>query len=111
MEPLTQPKSSGVTCPQCGEGELVEKRSRYGKIFYSCNTYPKCNYALWGPPVARACPRCAWPIMIEKSGKRFGEQLACPQSECAFHFPANASDTEIAAMLSDYTPPPPSEKR
>ncbi|MBU2785929.1 DNA topoisomerase I, partial [Acidithiobacillus ferriphilus] len=111
IEPLTQPKSSGVICPQCGEGELVEKRSRYGKIFYSCNTYPKCSYAVWGPPIARACPRCAWPIMIEKSGKRLGEQLACPQSECAFHFPVNASDAEIAAMLPDYTPPPPREKR
>ncbi|MBU2719833.1 type I DNA topoisomerase [Acidithiobacillus ferridurans] len=111
IEPLTQPKSSGVTCPQCGEGELVEKRSRYGKVFYSCNTYPKCTYAVWGPPVARPCPRCGWPIMIEKSGKRLGEQLACPQSECAFHFPVNASDAEIAAMLPDYTPPPPREKR
>ncbi|RBL99004.1 type I DNA topoisomerase [Acidithiobacillus ferridurans] len=111
IEPLTQPKSSGVTCPQCSEGELVEKRSRYGKVFYSCNTYPKCTYAVWGPPVARPCPRCGWPIMIEKSGKRLGEQLACPQSECAFHFPVNASDAEIAAMLPDYTPPPPREKR
>ena len=111
IEPLTQPKSSGVTCPQCGEGELVEKRSRYGKVFYSCNTYPKCTYAVWGPPVARPCPRCGWPIMIEKSGKRLGEQLACPQSECAFHFPANASDAEIAALLPGYSPPPPREKR
>ena len=111
IEPLTQPKSSGVTCPQCSEGELVEKRSRYGKVFYSCNTYPKCTYAVWGPPVARPCPRCGWPIMIEKSGKRLGEQLACPQSECAFHFPVNASDAEIAALLPGYSPPPPREKR
>ncbi|MCL4525900.1 MAG: type I DNA topoisomerase [Gammaproteobacteria bacterium] len=111
IEPLTQPKSSGVTCPQCGEGELVEKRSRYGKVFYSCNTYPKCTYAVWGPPVARPCPRCGWPIMIEKSGKRLGEQLACPQSECAFHFPVNASDAEIAALLPGFSPPPPREKR
>lgn len=49
--------------------------------------------------------------MIEKSGKRLGEQLACPQSECAFHFPANASDAEIAALLPGYSPPPPREKR
>ncbi|MDD2750961.1 MAG: type I DNA topoisomerase, partial [Acidithiobacillus sp.] len=111
IEPLTQPKSSGVTCPQCGEGELVEKRSRYGKVFYSCNTYPKCTYAVWGPPVAKACPRCAWPIMIEKSGKRLGEQLACPQPECGFHFQVTASEAEIAALLVDYTPPPPREKR
>ena len=49
--------------------------------------------------------------MIEKSGKRLGEQLACPQSECAFHFPVNASDAEIAALLPGYSPPPPREKR
>lgn len=111
IEPLTQPKSSGVICPQCGEGELVEKRSRYGKVFYSCNTYPKCTYAVWGPPVAKACPRCAWPIMIEKSGKRLGEQLACPQPECGFHFQVTDSEAEIAALLANYTPPPPREKR
>ncbi|WP_414040537.1 type I DNA topoisomerase [Acidithiobacillus sp. M4-SHS-6] len=111
IEPLTQPKSSGVTCPQCGEGELVEKRSRYGKVFYSCNTYPKCTYAVWGPPVAKACPRCAWPIMIEKRGKRLGEQLACPRAECGFHFQVSASEAEIAALLEGYTPPPPRGKR
>ncbi|PKY09530.1 DNA topoisomerase I [Acidithiobacillus marinus] len=111
IEPLTQPKSSGVACSLCGEGELVEKRSRYGKVFYSCNTYPKCTYAVWGPPVAKACPRCAWPIMIEKSGKRLGEQLACPQPECGFHFQVTASEAEIADLLANYTPPPPREKR
>ena len=111
IEPLNKAKSTGVTCPACGQGELVEKRSRYGKVFYSCSTYPQCSYAVWGPPVARPCPRCAWPILVQKSTQRRGEELVCPQGECAFHFPEGASDAEIAGLLVGYVPPEPKEKR
>ncbi len=107
IEALNKPKGTGITCPQCKVGELVEKRSRYGKIFYSCDTYPKCSYALWGPPLQRPCPRCGWPILYQKSTKRRGEELVCPQAECAFHFPAAAEDAEVQRLLADYTPPPP----
>lgn len=107
LESLNTPKSTGVTCPDCGSGELVEKRSRYGKVFYSCNTYPKCKYAVWGEPVARACPRCTWPVMYKKSTKRRGEELVCPQADCAFHFPEAAEPTEIEELLRDYLPPEP----
>jgi len=53
------PKSTGVTCPQCGEGELIEKRSRFGSMFYSCSRYPDCDCAVGNPPEAgHACPEC-----------------------------------------------------
>jgi DNA topoisomerase-1 len=53
------PKSTGVTCPQCGEGELIEKRSRFGSLFYSCSRYPDCNCAVGNPPEPdRPCPEC-----------------------------------------------------
>ncbi|MDD3759984.1 MAG: type I DNA topoisomerase [Acidithiobacillus sp.] len=107
LESLSTPKSTGVTCPACGSGELVEKRSRYGKTFYSCNTYPKCKYAVWGEPVARACPRCAWPVLYKKSTKRRGEELVCPQADCAFHFPEAAAPVEIEELLRDYVAPEP----
>ena len=45
IEPLEKPKDSGVTCPECKKGTLIERKSRYGKMFYSCNTYPDCKYA------------------------------------------------------------------
>ena len=53
------PKSTGVTCPQCGEGELIEKRSRFGTMFYSCSRYPECDCAVGNPPEAgHPCPEC-----------------------------------------------------
>ncbi len=107
LENLQPAKSTGVTCPACGTGELVEKRSRFGKTFFSCSTYPKCSYAVWGEPVQRPCPRCAWPVLYKKTTKRRGDELVCPQSGCAFHFPETASQEEIAALLATHTPPVP----
>jgi DNA topoisomerase I len=53
------PVSTGVTCPQCGEGELIEKRSRFGSIFYSCSRYPDCDCAVGNPPEKdHPCPEC-----------------------------------------------------
>ncbi len=52
------PKGTGVTCPQCGQGELVEKRTRFGS-FYGCDRYPECDLAVSNPPYAdRPCPEC-----------------------------------------------------
>ncbi|MEZ4601500.1 MAG: type I DNA topoisomerase [Syntrophotaleaceae bacterium] len=82
IQPLVKPKSLGITCPECGEGELQEKKSRYGKIFYSCNRYPKCKFALWDMPVAEPCPKCSFPIVVEKVTKREGTYRKCPQEGC-----------------------------
>ncbi len=82
IQPLEKPKSMEITCPQCGEGELMEKKSRYGKIFYSCNRYPQCKYALWNPPKAEACPKCSWPVTEIKTTKRWGTVQRCPQENC-----------------------------
>jgi len=84
IEPLEKPKDSGVTCPQCKEGSLLERKSRYGKLFYSCSTYPKCNYAVWNPPVAEPCPKCHWPILTLKTTKRRGTEKVCPVKECGY---------------------------
>ncbi len=82
IQPLEKPKALDITCPQCNEGEMMEKKSRYGKIFYSCNRYPKCKYALWNPPKAEACPKCSWPLTEIKTTKRWGTVQRCPQEEC-----------------------------
>ena len=50
--------SLGVECPQCGKGEMVEKKSKKGKTFYSCSRYPECDYSSWDKPVPLPCPRC-----------------------------------------------------
>ena len=82
IQPLVKPKGTGVVCPACREGELTEKKSRFGKIFYSCNRYPKCKLAVWDPPQAVPCPQCAYPITVVKTGKRIGTVQRCPKEGC-----------------------------
>ncbi len=84
MEPLEKPKDTGVQCPDCKQGTILQRKSRNGKIFYSCERYPNCKYALWNEPVAEACPKCHWPILTKKITKRSGNQKICPQKECGF---------------------------
>ncbi|MDF1615734.1 DNA topoisomerase family protein [Desulfurivibrio dismutans] len=71
-------------CPEEGcDGELVQKVSKRGKVFYSCNRYPKCTFALWDKPVAKPCPLCNSPFLVEKSNKK-GRRLVCPDKECRY---------------------------
>ncbi len=66
----TEPVPTGVPCPEEGcNGELVEKKSRRGRVFYACNRYPECKYAVWNKPIDNTCPRCGFPILIEKNKK------------------------------------------
>ncbi len=84
IEPLEKPQDTNVTCPVCKAGQMVSKKSRYGKIFFACGEYPKCQYAVWYKPIAQECPQCKWPITIEKVTKRRGQERECPQKECDF---------------------------
>lgn len=84
IEPLEKPKDTGVTCPKCNKGNLIQRKSRRGKIFYSCSTYPKCDYAIWNEPVSEPCPSCGWPVLTIKTTKSRGSEKVCPQSECSF---------------------------
>ncbi|HEY6136820.1 MAG TPA: type I DNA topoisomerase [Thermoanaerobaculia bacterium] len=87
----TPPKPTGVKCPQCGEGELMERRSRRG-IFYSCSRYPKCDFSLNNRPVPRPCPKCGAPYLLEKETKREGQIEYCNNAECDYRAPiANAA--------------------
>jgi DNA topoisomerase-1 len=82
IQPLVKPKSLDIPCPECKEGELMEKKSRYGKIFYSCSRYPQCKYALWDLPVNEPCPKCGHPVIVEKVTKRYGTFRKCPTETC-----------------------------
>ncbi|PLX78484.1 MAG: type I DNA topoisomerase [Desulfuromonas sp.] len=84
IQPLVKPKNLGITCPACKEGDLMEKTSKRGKIFYSCSRYPKCKFALWDLPLPEPCPTCNFPITVEKTTKRFGTVRRCPQEECDY---------------------------
>lgn len=78
----TRPIPTGVICPLDG-GEIVEKRSKKGKKFWSCKNYPKCNFALWNKPVSKACPKCNAPFLIEKWSKD-KIVLTCLTKECDY---------------------------
>lgn len=84
MEPLEKPEDTGVKCAECKEGDMLKRKSRYGKIFFSCERYPSCKYAVWYPPVKKECPQCNWPITVVKTTKRKGTERMCPQKECDF---------------------------
>ncbi|MBJ6751306.1 type I DNA topoisomerase [Geomonas anaerohicana] len=84
IQPLVKPKGTGITCTACGKGELIEKKSRFGKLFYSCNRYPECKFALWDLPVQKPCPKCGFPLLVKKVYKREGEFLKCPKEGCDY---------------------------
>ncbi|TGU71700.1 type I DNA topoisomerase [Geomonas terrae] len=84
IQPLVKPKGTGITCTACGKGELIEKKSRFGKLFYSCNRYPECKFALWDLPVQKPCPKCGFPLLVKKVYKRTGEFLKCPKEGCDY---------------------------
>ncbi len=69
----------GVTCPQCKEGELVVRRSRFGKSFYSCNRYPDCKFALWAKPTGEKCPDCGSLLVHAKGGA-----MRCSSKTCKY---------------------------
>ena len=88
IEPLEKPEDTGVKCPKCDKGTLMKRKSRRGKIFYSCSTYPTCDYAVWDQPLDEPCPTCGWPVLTLKTTKRRGTEKVCPQKECSFAEPA-----------------------
>jgi len=87
LESLIKPLDTGVDCPECNQGKMLQRKSRYGKIFYSCARYPDCKYALWNEPIAKPCPTCAWPLLMIKTTKRRGTELVCPHTPCDFTLP------------------------
>ncbi|MDP1602370.1 MAG: type I DNA topoisomerase [Legionella sp.] len=84
IEPLEKPADTGVECPKCNAAKILQRKSRKGKIFYSCASYPKCDYALWNEPIDKPCPQCAWPILTVKETKRGGRQILCPKEGCGY---------------------------
>ncbi len=78
-------KSTGVSCPEANcAGEVVEKTSRRGKIFYGCNRFPDCSFATWDMPVARKCPACDAPFLVERTTKKQGVIHSCLNPDCGF---------------------------
>lgn len=76
-------KLTGIKCPKDG-GDVAERKSRRGKVFYGCVNYPKCDFTLWNKPIDEPCPKCGWKFLTEKITKRHGRQLVCANEECDY---------------------------
>jgi DNA topoisomerase-1 len=79
-------KTIGVPCPNCSQGEVVERRSKRGRTFFGCNRYPDCDFVAWGKPILEKCPECGSSYLIEKFLKA-GPVAQCPNKECGFKHP------------------------
>jgi DNA topoisomerase-1 len=84
VRPMIRPVPTGIRCPDCREGEIMEKRSRTGKTFFSCNRYPQCRFATWERPVPEECPSCGAPFLVEKTTKRAGTVRRCLSEGCSY---------------------------
>jgi DNA topoisomerase-1 len=86
----------GLACPRTDcKGEIVQRKSRRGKIFYGCTNYPKCDFTVWDKPVARGCPKCGASYLLEKSTKKAGLVYICHNQDCDYReaVPASAESS------------------
>ena len=67
---------TGIICPACDQGEIIQKKSKKGRIFYSCTKWPDCDFALWDKPTGEKCPKCN-SLMVEK-----GKKSKCSNKNC-----------------------------
>ena len=75
-------KSTGVTCPKCGKGTIVERKSKRGTVFYGCDEYPECDFVLWNEPTGEKCPQCG-SLLVRKVLKN-GEKITCSSIKCGY---------------------------
>ncbi|MGT2754089.1 type I DNA topoisomerase [Streptococcus ovis] len=73
-------KEIGVTCPVCGEGHVIERKSKRNRLFYGCDRYPECEFTSWDKPVGRHCPKCDH-YLVEKKVRGGGKQVVCPNGD------------------------------
>jgi DNA topoisomerase-1 len=83
----TRSMPTGIGCPRpdCG-GELVERRTKRGRIFYGCSEYKKsgCDFVVWGRPVREQCPKCSADFLVSVSRRKGGTELKCPADGCEY---------------------------
>lgn len=76
-------KEIGVTCPLCGEGQVIERKTKRNRIFYGCDRYPDCEFTSWDKPVGRTCPKSS-DYLVEKKIRGGGKQVVCSNEECDY---------------------------
>jgi DNA topoisomerase I len=95
---VAKPMRLGIACPTEGcSGDLVQRRTKRGRMFYGCNRYPDCQYTLWSKPVPVPCPNCQAPFLVEQGSARKGKFLRCMREGCGYESAAEPA----AAQQSD----------
>ncbi|MBI5836612.1 MAG: type I DNA topoisomerase [Candidatus Eisenbacteria bacterium] len=93
----TKPVSTGVKCPDCKEGDVTERRSKRGRVFYGCNRYPDCKFASWDPPVPTPCEACGNPFLVKKKTQAKGEFYRCPNPKCKAEYDPSEVESRAEA--------------
>ena len=75
-------KTTGVTCPKCGKGEIIERKSKRGTVFFGCDQYPQCDFVLWNEPTGEKCPQCG--SLLVKKVLKSGETITCSNIKCHY---------------------------
>lgn len=79
-KPILQ--KTGVKCPKCSEGDVIIRKTKKGKIFYGCSSYPKCDFVSWNKPTGELCPQCNSPLA--EADKKSKYKIACTNKECKY---------------------------
>jgi DNA topoisomerase-1 len=91
----TRQKTLGIKCPECGQGELAERRARRGRrVFYGCSRYPECTFTSGQRPMAEPCPRCGAALTYEKRSQG-GSSRVCRNTECDFEEPLAPAENQV----------------
>jgi DNA topoisomerase-1 len=77
-------KEIGLVCPECGQGQVVERKGRWGRAFYGCKRYPECRFTAYHRPIAEPCPDCGRPYLLEKETKKEGKVIFCGNEACHY---------------------------
>jgi DNA topoisomerase-1 len=89
----TKPISTGVKCPKCTVGDVIERKTKRKRSFFGCSRYPECDFASWDKPLNRVCDTCGSPYMVLKFSQKRGEYLKCPSCKAEI-----AREEEAAAL-------------
>jgi DNA topoisomerase-1 len=74
----------GLVCPDCNQGQVVERKGRWGRFFYGCRRYPDCRFTEYHKPIAEPCPECGRSYLLEKETKRDGRVIFCGNESCHY---------------------------
>lgn len=95
----TRPVGIGVRCPLDG-GEIAERRTRKGRIFYGCTNYPACTFTSWDRPIGRSCPQCGSILVAKRARRGTVPPVACSNKQCTYKEAPKPREPEPAVAPS-----------